>query len=247
MQAVKHEALTQRRWPNVGLLLAHRLRRWANISPVCLLGYRVLFDATLHVGQRQRQRANINPAFVQSIVGYYSQHKVGLLTTVEWILASTGDACPTFTIGSVSACTALPTSQQTLGIGQHWVNVSCLLGVTGHICVLHIIGCEDIKTLAQLIEPKDDLVTVDHLPGSKSWHSEVSGVVHLAGEDAVDIKNGFHHIKIHSLHLSTVQRSYLVKLITKAIDTTSNSYQPLWLRCWRGDISSFFYIKTRLF
>ena len=52
---------------------------------------------------------------------------------------------------------------------QHWVNVSCLLGVlTGHICVLHITGCEDIKTVAQLIEPKDDLVTVDHLPGSKS-------------------------------------------------------------------------------
>ena len=27
---------------------------------------------------------------------YYSQHEVGLLTTVEWILASTGDAGPTF-------------------------------------------------------------------------------------------------------------------------------------------------------
>ena len=53
-----------RRWPNVGLLLAHRLWRWANISSV--LGYRVVFDATLHVGQRHRRRANINPAFVQS-------------------------------------------------------------------------------------------------------------------------------------------------------------------------------------
>ena len=40
-------------------------------------------------------------------------------------------------------------------------------------CVSHIAGCEDIKTVAQLIEPKDDLVTVD-------------------------IKNGFRHIKIHS-------------------------------------------------
>ena len=39
-----------------------------------------------------------------------------------------------------------------------------------------------------MIEPKDDLVTVDHLPGSKSCHSEVSGLVNLAGEDAVDIK-----------------------------------------------------------
>ena len=36
------------------------------------------------------------------------------------------------------------------------------------ICVLHITGCEDIKTVAQLIESIDDLVTVDHLPGSKS-------------------------------------------------------------------------------
>ena len=44
-------------------------------------------------------------------------------------------------------------------------------------CVLHIAGCEDIKTVAQLIEPKDDLV-----------------------RPTVDIKNGFHRIKIHSLY-----------------------------------------------
>ena len=55
-----------RRWPNVGLLLAHRLLRWANISSV--LGYRVVFDATLNVGQRNRRRDNINPALVQIIV-----------------------------------------------------------------------------------------------------------------------------------------------------------------------------------
>ena len=54
-------------------------------------------------------------------------------------------------------------------LDQHWVNFLCLLGVlTGHICVMHITRCEDIKTVAQLIEPKDDLVTVDHLPGLKS-------------------------------------------------------------------------------
>ena len=83
-------------------------------------------------------------------------------------------------------------------LDQHRVNVSCLLGVlTGHICVLHITRCEDIKTVAQLIKPKDDLVTVDHLPGSKSWHSEVSWVANFAEEDAGVIKNGFHHIKIH--------------------------------------------------
>ena len=34
----------------------------ANISPV--LGYRVVFDATLNVGQHHRRRAIINPAFV---------------------------------------------------------------------------------------------------------------------------------------------------------------------------------------
>ena len=33
---------------------------------------------------------------------------------------------------------------------------------------LHIAWCDDIKTVGPLIEPKDDLVTVDHLPGSKS-------------------------------------------------------------------------------
>ena len=39
---------------------------WANISLV--LGYRVVFDATLHVGQSHKRRANMNPALVQSIV-----------------------------------------------------------------------------------------------------------------------------------------------------------------------------------
>ena len=54
-------------------------------------------------------------------------------------------------------------------VGQNWISIGCLLGeMTGHICVLLITGCENIKTVAQLIEPKDDLVTVDHLPGSKS-------------------------------------------------------------------------------
>ena len=54
-------------------------------------------------------------------------------------------------------------------LDQHRVNVSCLLEVLkGHICVLHITGCEDNKTVAQLIVLKDDLVAVDHLTGSKS-------------------------------------------------------------------------------
>ena len=49
-----------------------------------------------------------------------------------------------------------------------------------HLCFAHH-WCEDIKTAAQLIKPKDDLVTVDHLPGSKSRHSEVSGVANFVG------------------------------------------------------------------
>ena len=63
----------------------------------------------------------------------------------------------------------------------------------------------------QVIEPKDDLVTVD-------------------------IKNVFHHISDH--------RNHLITLITKTIDTTSISYQPLWLCSWRRDISSFLFTKT---
>ena len=43
--------------------------------------------------------------------------------------------------------------------------------------------------------------------------------------------------------VSTVHRSHLITLITKAIDTTSISYQPLWLCCWRGDIFSFLFTK----
>ena len=83
MQAVKHETLTQ------------CLRRWANISPV--LGYRVVFDATLNVGQRHRRRPTLTQLLFKASCWYYSRPEVGLLTTVEWILASTGDASPTFT------------------------------------------------------------------------------------------------------------------------------------------------------
>ena len=42
----------------------------------------------------------------------------------------------------------------------------------------------------------------------------------------------------------TVHKSHLITSITKAIDTTTSiSYQPLWLCCWRGDISCFFVYK----
>ena len=52
----------------------------------------------------------------------------------------------------------------------------------------------------------------------------------------VDIKNVFHPISDH--------RNHLITLITKTIDTTSISYQPLWLCSWRRDISSFLFTKT---
>ena len=106
-----------RRRHNAGLLLAHRLRRWANTQYY----YRVVFDATLNVGQRHRLRANINPAFVQSIVGYYSHHEVGLLTKVEWILASNVRLAQHLTdIGSVSACTARPHPSKHEALNQCW-------------------------------------------------------------------------------------------------------------------------------
>ena len=80
MQAVKHETLTQCR-AIVGPP-STTLSQLTGLS-LSVLGYRVVFDAMLNVGQRHRQRANINPAFVQASCRYYSQHEVGLLTTVE--------------------------------------------------------------------------------------------------------------------------------------------------------------------
>ena len=43
-------------------------------------------------------------------------------------------------------------------LGQHLVFAG---SVDRPHCGFHIAGCEDIKTVAPLIEPKDDLVTVD--------------------------------------------------------------------------------------
>ena len=143
---------------------------------------------TIENGRKWSQTVANDHKLFKASCGYYSHNEVGILTTVEWIIASTGDAGPTFTrhwVGVGLHC-LIRAAQQTRGVepvlvlccasvagggpelGQHWVNVSCLLVLTGHICVLSITGCEDVKTVAQLIEPKDDLVTVDYLPGSKS-------------------------------------------------------------------------------
>ena len=98
-------------------------------------------------------------------------------------------------IGLVTACTcrqqyalldAQPSKHEALNqcwfdtwpdggrLGRRWAKIGPALGqrlvFAGSVdrphCVSHISGCEDIKTVAQLIEPKDDLVTVDIKTGS---------------------------------------------------------------------------------
>ena len=81
----------------------------ASISPV--ISYCVVFGATLNVGLRHRQQANITPALVQSIMPVpptcrYLQHEV--LTRAEWILARTGDTSSTFNRDWVSVGLYLP-------------------------------------------------------------------------------------------------------------------------------------------
>ena len=123
----------------------------------------------------------------------YRQPQV--LTRAEWILASTDDTGPTFNRHCVgvglylppAVCTARPSATSAGSLLGHrrrrWARIGTALGqrlvFSGSVdrphFVSHIAGCEDTKTVAQMIEPKDDLV-------------------------AVDIKNGVHHIKIHSLY-----------------------------------------------
>ena len=67
-------------------MMAHRLQRLHNISPV--LGYRLVFGATLNVGQRHRRRANINPALVQRPGHCVRAWSTQVMTRTEWILVS---------------------------------------------------------------------------------------------------------------------------------------------------------------
>ena len=103
--------LNTRRWPNAGLMLAYRLRRWPTLSPV--LGYCVVFGATLNVGQHHRRWANINPALAQSIMMTYCQHagtsnmKYWLRLNAYWPAPATLAQHST-DIGSVSACDRRP-------------------------------------------------------------------------------------------------------------------------------------------
>ena len=100
-----------KRWGHVGLPLSAQFVRSVCVcafsTSVCpiyispVLGYCVVFSATLYVGQRHRRRANINPDLVKGIMPVppacrYRLHEI--LTSDEWIMASTGDAGPTFNI-----------------------------------------------------------------------------------------------------------------------------------------------------
>ena len=96
------------------------------ISP--LLGYHVVFGATLNVGQRHRRRANINSALVQSILPVlpayrYRHHEV--LTRIEWIqFPSNRNICITF----------VQRRSNVFDVGttlyKCYTNVLCLLGWT---------------------------------------------------------------------------------------------------------------------
>ena len=86
MQAFKNETLTQCRaivGPPSTTLSQHQ--------PSIRLRCRVMWASVTDGGPALTQ------LLFKASCRYYSQHEVGLLTTVEWILASTGDAGPTCT------------------------------------------------------------------------------------------------------------------------------------------------------
>ena len=129
-----------------------------------------------------------------------AQQKRGVKPVLIWCWASVADSGPE--------------------LDQHWVNVSCLLGVlTGHIMFCTSPGVKILKLLPNWLSLK----TIFYCRYKKTGSTTSKYTV------------------------STVHRSHLLTFITKAIDTTYISYQPLWLCCWRGDISSFLFTKkTRL-
>ena len=49
--------------------------------------------------------------------------------------------------------------------------------------------------------------------------------------------------KFRLIDISTIHMSHLITLITKAMDTTSISYQSLWLCSWKGDESLVFCLQ----
>ena len=162
------------------------------------LDYCVVFNATLNVGQRHRWQANINPALVQSIVppawstnyGWMEIPAPATLAQHSTVIESVPASRPT----RLQQYAARPAAQQKRGVkpvliwcwasvadsgpelDQHWVNVSCLLGVlTGHIMFCTSPGVKILKLLPNWLSLK----TIFYCRYKK---------------------NGFHHIKIHSLY-----------------------------------------------
>ena len=87
-----------RRWPNAWLMLAHRLRDWANISPV--LGYRVVFGqrwlwVSVTVGGPTLTQLWFKASWLYYTASMQVQQNE-VLTSTEWILANIGDAGPLF-------------------------------------------------------------------------------------------------------------------------------------------------------
>ena len=106
-----------RLWPNVGLFLAHRLVYWVTVS--CLTP-RWMWASVTDGGPTLTQ------LLFKASCGYYSQHEVGLLTTVERILASTGDAGPTFTRHRVGV--GLHCLTRSLANTRRWTSAGLMVG-----------------------------------------------------------------------------------------------------------------------
>ena len=152
-----------RRWPNAGLMYC-----------VTVLCYRFVFGAMLHVGQRHRRRANINPALIQSIMPVV-QPAWSRPTDYGWM--NTSDAGSTFNrhwvdVGLHCQTRSPANTRRWTSAGfmlgqrrRRWARIGPALGQSivfagsvdrPHLCFAHH-RCEDIKTVTQLIEPKDDL------------------------------------------------------------------------------------------
>ena len=74
-----------RRWPNVGLLVGQRRRRWPNGNPELGQGL---------VSQRQRRWANIDPALGQRLV--FAEVEAGRPNDVMsgWVIPASGRLVP---------------------------------------------------------------------------------------------------------------------------------------------------------
>ena len=104
-------------------------------------------------------------------VGVSLYHQQKALPNVEWILARAGDGQPCVDKPHCfSPISVVPKRNKNLCLIQDLVG-----RLVNDSCRKMTFQCEAIKTVVQVIEPKDESVTLD-------------------------IKNGFHHIQIHESH-----------------------------------------------